>query len=483
MTRWEVRVNLLLSEVCKRKASLPNFRHWSYQPHWTEMFWCATAYSVNHLFAEEHEDISKRRQQQMHPFRRSTLILMIALMQMTFIHIIAPNVHAAIYSITDLGYLPGGENHSRAYDINESGQVVGTSARGYTKAFLWDNGQMTELGRPCGYRESIACKINNNDQIAVNHRHPDGRWRAFLWENGINTYLGALPGGGNYGNANGINNHGQVVGTSGAETGWRAFVWDNGTMTDLGDLPGGADYSDANDINDAGQIVGVSSTTVGKHAFLVDGGIMTDLGDLSGGNYESSARAINNNGHVVGTSKTATGFRAFLWDNGFMNDLGDLPGGDNSSAAIDINDMGQVVGNSQTLFWPEDPRAFIWDSTNGMLNLNDLMDDSGTGWTLLRADGINNSGQIVGTGVNPDGFTHGYLLTLISEPATLSLDIKPGSCPNPLNTNTRSKGRLPMAILGTDNFDVIQIDANTISIADTVLQVTVSKIEDVSMPL
>ncbi|MHC4442841.1 MAG: hypothetical protein ACYTA5_09620 [Planctomycetota bacterium] len=36
-------------------------------------------------------------------------------------------------------------------------------------------------------------------------------------------------------------------------------------------------------------------------------------------------------------------------------------------------------------------------------------------------------------------------------PVIAPLDIKPGSCPNPLNTNTQGKGRLPMAILGSED--------------------------------
>jgi hypothetical protein len=40
------------------------------------------------------------------------------------------------------------------------------------------------------------------------------------------------------------------------------------------------------------------------------------------------------------------------------------------------------------------------------------------------------------------------------------LDIKPTSCPNPLNTN--AKGVLPVAILGTEKFDVTRIDPATI---------------------
>ena len=42
----------------------------------------------------------------------------------------------------------------------------------------------------------------------------------------------------------------------------------------------------------------------------------------------------------------------------------------------------------------------------------------------------------------------------------VSLDIKPGSCPNPLNI--RSRGVLPVAILGTEELDVTTIDPSTI---------------------
>lgn len=44
----------------------------------------------------------------------------------------------------------------------------------------------------------------------------------------------------------------------------------------------------------------------------------------------------------------------------------------------------------------------------------------------------------------------------------VSVDIKPGSCPSPLNV--RSRGVLPVAILGTDEFDVETINPETILI-------------------
>ena len=60
----------------------------------------------------------------------------------------------------------------------------------------------------------------------------------------------------------------------------------------------------------------------------------------------------------------------------------------------------------------------------------------------------------------------------------VAVDIKPGSCPNPINT--KSKGVLPVAILGTESFDVDSIDPESIQL------IGVSPIrwswEDVSSP-
>jgi hypothetical protein len=42
----------------------------------------------------------------------------------------------------------------------------------------------------------------------------------------------------------------------------------------------------------------------------------------------------------------------------------------------------------------------------------------------------------------------------------LGMDIRPGSCPNPLNRSSR--GFLPIAVLGTQDFDVAQIDVSSV---------------------
>ena len=50
------------------------------------------------------------------------------------------------------------------------------------------------------------------------------------------------------------------------------------------------------------------------------------------------------------------------------------------------------------------------------------------------------------------------------EPVPVAMDIKPGSCPNPLNV--KSQGVLPVAILGTEDFDVTQVDPATVKLED-----------------
>ncbi len=58
------------------------------------------------------------------------------------------------------------------------------------------------------------------------------------------------------------------------------------------------------------------------------------------------------------------------------------------------------------------------------------------------------------------------------------VDIKPQSCPNPLNVN--SQGVLPVAILGTDTIDVFDIDVSTI-LLEGVSPIR-DEIEDVATP-
>ena len=73
--------------------------------------------------------------------------------------------------------------------------------------------------------------------------------------------------------------------------------------------------------------------------------------------------------------------------------------GDKTSAAYDINEEGQIVGVSNgPLDGPVGQRAFLYE--NGMMmDLNGLIQPDSSLYLLL-AQGINDSGEIVGTAID-----------------------------------------------------------------------------------
>lgn len=356
------------------------------------------------------------------------------------------------YIITDLGALGG--RYSEARGINNHGQVVGYSeipGDSARHAFLYD-GIMHDLGT-LGGRLSVANDINDSGHIVGHSRITVGStvWHAFLYD-GVMHDLGTL--GGTRSNAIGINNIGQVVGSSDTSGGGsHGFVYYDSTMNDLGTLGGG--WATAYDINGSGQIVGYSYVAGNaNHAFLYDG-IMHDLGTLGGRN--SRAYGMNDHGQVVGYSHIPgdSATHAYLYYDDTMNDLGTLGG--TTSLANNINNRGQVVGYSDI---PGDSawHAFLYEK-GMMIDLNDLIASDGE-WELNYAFDINDSGQIVGYGtINGHGF-RAFLITPI--PQAISVDIKPQSCPNLLNV--KSKGVLPVAILGSDVYYVQEIDVTSLEI-------------------
>jgi prepilin-type processing-associated H-X9-DG protein len=318
------------------------------------------------------------------------------------------------YSITDLGTLPGPLSAaSIAVGINNQGQVVGSSGDfpagpGNVHGFLWDAGVMTDLGTLGGrsFDISEATGINDQGQVVGDSSTGSGK-HAFLWETGSMTDLGTLPGYARGSEANAINNAGQVVGSSyfddeEEQRVFRAFLWQDGVMADLGTLAGA--QSAALGINEMGQVVG--ELLPGWSAFVWDS--MNGMQALEG--WQGPAQAINNQGQVVGSYRTYNAYHGALWEDGTLTDLGVLSG-DFDSFASAINIARQVVGWTfgRDAMGHDYDRAFLWQD-GVMSDLNSLV-SNGSGWTLESARGINDAGQIVGFGTNPDRFRHAYLLT------------------------------------------------------------------------
>lgn len=321
------------------------------------------------------------------------------------------------WSFTPLPYLPQG-SMSIPLTINNGGQIIGTSYGSTQRTFIYEGGYINELPNqlPIGlYTKSI----NDNGQIA-GFGYPDGfnnRTKAVIWSDAGIQNLGALVSGG-ASTATDINNNGQIVGFS--ENNYytqntRAVVWNDSKISNLGVLYGG-NNSYANAINDAGLVVGYSSGGLisGNRATLWQNGEIIDL--TFGSGSDSEAIDINSIGQIVGTING----RATLWFQGSTIDLGTLEG-HMHSVAKSINSDGWAVGYSDGASNVSgDERATLWRNGNAT-DLNSLDAVLASGWKLYSATQINDSGQIIGMGINPNGnFYQGFLLSPVPEPATFS---------------------------------------------------------------
>ena len=119
----------------------------------------------------------------------------------------ANRIFAASYAVTDLGDLGGSSSY--AMDINDSGEITGTCWVGsVSRAFLYSNGVMSDLGAMSRDGSSHAFRINNGGQVIGNSCND-----ACIFSRGGIIDLSARPGFTAHA-AYGINDHGQVVGCS-----------------------------------------------------------------------------------------------------------------------------------------------------------------------------------------------------------------------------------------------------------------------------
>jgi len=142
-----------------------------------------------------------------------------------------------------------------AHDINDAGQVVGYAANAGSprRAWVYD----MNLPGTCDWlaadsSDSAAYGVNQSGQIVGTSAS-----LPVLWNSGTPQSLGTLGGG--TGQARAVNDQGVIVGTAKtASDADHAFVWEDGHIYDLNDLVSADGWTlvAANDINNRGMIAG-----------------------------------------------------------------------------------------------------------------------------------------------------------------------------------------------------------------------------------
>ena len=328
-------------------------------------------------------------------------------------------------AVVTLPVLPGGTN-GQTDAISSSGLISGWSENGIidpmiglpeSRAVLWTkNHQIIDLGTVPGGTESLAITNNSRGQVVgfSNNDVPDPfsflglptQTRAFLWQNGAMQDLGTL--GGPDALAQFVNERGQVAGFSYTSTlAVDPFLWDNGAMIDLGTL--GGTFSLQTGLNNRGQVVGTMNLAgdVNKHGFFWDRGSLLDLGTLGGDNSE--ADFISDSGDIVGRADVpgSQSHHAFLWKNGVMTDLGLVAPGP-CSTGKGVNSKDQVLVDTGICGVGGGPPGF---SKHGrpMVDINTLV-LPGSDLVVVDTFYINERGEIAGLGALPNGDVHAVLL-------------------------------------------------------------------------
>lgn len=327
------------------------------------------------------------------------------------------------YAITDLGSIvndPASANdYSYPYDINDRGDVVGFSkgADGLDHAFVRLRGQnLTDLG------EGRATSINN-------HRHFVGRsngsnyvmWKLGPLGFGV-TDLG-VQNAGVYGwgaqQSIEINEMDEVAGASSDPV---FFFWKNGILTDLGSGDGNFCNIEGNiGLNNRGDV----SFSVGGY-YQSTATSQVGFPDSNPASWYTYLYSINDAGEMVGLAKTGYGGSGAYYSaaTGFKN----LPALATGPRALsDINNAGIAVGGGNyPVYSGNDPtlqpvKAYVYapaEETYAYLDtlVPEFQTNPPSKWNLKVATAINDAGQIVGVGINPQGKTHAFLLTPIGQP-------------------------------------------------------------------
>jgi probable HAF family extracellular repeat protein len=335
------------------------------------------------------------------------------------------------FHFAGLGDLPGGIACSMAHGVSADGTAVvgySTTAAG-TEAFRWTRGRGME---GLGFPEAFATSADGS--IVVGYRNIANQAEPVCWTRDGGIFgLGKLPDY-RFGDANGISADGSIIiGTYLSEldeiTTCRFHGLPAHGIAGPPVLPQVLVRAAARAVSaDGAVVVGESRHKSGydqAFRFRADSGLI-QLGVVTG-DSSSVADGVSADGSVVVGSSSGADTQAFRWtqETGMVG-LGTLPGGSRNSSAHGVSADGSVIVGQ--CYGEAGFEAFVWDATNGMRSVRQLLVSQFglgaclRGWKLRTATAVSADGLVVvGYGMNPHGNLEAWLAHLGDEHRPLGL--------------------------------------------------------------
>ena len=319
-----------------------------------------------------------------------------------------------------------------ALNISESGQIVGSkvSAPELIHAAFWASSRSApiDLGTLPGFPSSTAVGMNPRREIVGIAYSDDFSVELPLFWASPNSAPIELPGlpAGLLSEVYDLNPSGQIVGQffSADFSVDRAVLWpsSNAAPVYLPQLSKNLPLSGAAGVNASGNVLGDSCAAdfVECHATFWATSTSTPVALASPGgefiytDFVLPGHAINGAGNMVGFARNAdfSAERAVFWASSsspavILSAVGEFT----NAVAAGIGDNGQIVG----IGYNEDfskQRPFLWPSvTSQGIDLTTFF-PAGSNWDLdsLFTAGVNNRGEIVGSGLFTDGTVHNFVL-------------------------------------------------------------------------
>ena len=324
-----------------------------------------------------------------------------------------PNYEIFFYDGSDVRQMSFNVNHDTNPDINNAGQSIWEEHERYNAygyIYFFDGATTHQLVSSTSYTQGA--NLNDFGQAIWQVRF-SGYDKIYYFDG---TNISPLTGGTNDQWQATINNSGQIAWAEDVGNDSEIFLSDNGVIKQITDN----DYDDYRPIlNELGQIAWtayLNDTSSSAEVFFFDGLVTNQITNNDAMDW---AEDLNINGHIaIDTRLVPT----------------DYSGATDEVFVYDGEELVQVTSNGRNEHY---------------ININDLNQLAWIGY---------------GSHTNQWGSpASDVFLANRIEPIDVFIDIKPGSDPNCFNNN--GTGVIPVAILGSSDFDVLQVDAATVQLA------------------